>query len=82
MCGSGSGGKIFGVLVLKSRLVDILDASSAFFHPGPLVAPFPYTRLASTAPVNSALLYLYHQINDTTIAEDQYGASIGHWISN
>lgn len=48
----------------------------------PPVSPFPFTRLASAAVVGSNSLYLYHQINETTIAEDQYEEVIGQWTSN
>ena len=56
----------------------MFGADEEYFPP---VSPFPFTRLASTALVGSTSSYLYHQINDTTIAEDQYDSSSGHWIS-
>lgn len=52
--------------------IDIID---------PPLSPFPFTRLATMAPEGNTSLYLYHQINETVIAEDQYDTANGHWIS-
>ena len=43
---------------------------------------FPYTRLAGTVPVNASAYYLYHQLNQTTIAEDRWSPDSGVWVSN
>ena len=41
---------------------------------------FPFTRLASiNLPGKSC--YLYHQINDTTLAEEQYDFSLHEWLT-
>ena len=50
----------------------------------PVLSPFPYSRIsASTSgPLDSAnKFWLYHQINATTFAEDQYDKFIGHFTS-
>lgn len=38
---------------------------------------FPYSRLAGTTVGNSSNVYLYHQINETAIAEDMYNTDGG-----
>ena len=41
---------------------------------------FPFTRLASiNVPEKSP--YLYHQINETTLAEEQYDFSLHEWLT-
>lgn len=47
-----------------------------------LVRPFPYKRLASFTAANQPTSYLYHQINGTTLAEEQYLSSEGQWIAS
>lgn len=52
---------------------------------GPNFGPeteFPYTRLAVTVPFNASAYYLYHQLNQTTIAEDRWSPDSGVWVSN
>ena len=40
---------------------------------------FPFARLASvTAPDNQST-YLYHQMNETTFAEESFEMSVGEW---
>ena len=48
----------------------------------PPSSPFPHTRMALTNPTNSTALYLYHQINATTIAEDIWDGSDLGWASS
>ena len=40
--------------------------------------PFPFARLASISAGD--FTYLYHQINRTTLAEEQYDSSLGKWL--
>ena len=40
---------------------------------------FPFTRLASINMPGSS--YLYHQINETTLAEEQYDFSLQQWVT-
>lgn len=42
---------------------------------------FPFTRLASITLADSSFSYLYHQINGTTFAEEQYDITVGSWIA-
>ena len=43
-------------------------------------ASFPFTRLASTNSRGESS-YLYHQINGTTLAEEQYDFSLHEWVT-
>lgn len=45
------------------------------------VGPFPFRRLASITLANQTESYLYHQINGTTLAEEQYLPSLNQWIT-
>ena len=40
-------------------------------------SPFPFARLACVTSQNET--YLYHQINGTTFAEEQWHESVGTW---
>ena len=42
---------------------------------------FPYSRLAGTTVGNSSDVYLYHQINETSIAEDVYNTDGGFFTT-
>ena len=44
-------------------------------------SPFPYRRLGGFSPDNGSVLYLYHQINSTTFAEDHWNQASGFWDS-
>ncbi|KAM0796491.1 hypothetical protein BDR22DRAFT_976090 [Usnea florida] len=41
---------------------------------------FPYARLASITLADKSHSYLYHQINGTTLAEEQWDNAIGAWV--
>lgn len=42
---------------------------------------FPFTRLASITLADSSFTYLYHQINGTTFAEEQFDIILGSWTA-
>ncbi|KAF6220117.1 hypothetical protein HO133_003248 [Letharia lupina] len=42
---------------------------------------FPFARLASVTLADQSTTFLYHQINGTTFAEEQWDASPGAWIA-
>ena len=44
-------------------------------------SPFPYSRLAGTTVGNSTDVYLYHQINGSSIAEDVYNTEGGFFTT-
>lgn len=49
---------------------------------GPITGPsteFPFARLATTTPNNSTIFYLYHQMNETHIAEESFDVTVGSW---
>ena len=41
---------------------------------------FPFTRLASVTSTDGSATYLYHQINDTTFAEEQWDFKLRGWL--
>ena len=45
-------------------------------------SPFPYSRLAGTTVGAGSDIYLYHQINQTAIAEDMYNFDGGFFTTN
>ena len=55
-------------------------------EPGDLAKPqlpsneFPFTRLASIATIDGLTTYLYHQMNGTTFAEEQWDDRLGIWL--
>ena len=40
---------------------------------------FPFARLASVTTLDNKTTYLYHQMNETTFAEESFEASVGEW---
>ena len=42
---------------------------------------FPFTRLASMTLADESYTYLYHQINGTTFAEEQWDNVLGAWTA-
>ena len=44
-------------------------------------SPFPFSRLAGTTVGNSTDVYLYHQINESSIAEDVYNTDGGFFTT-
>ena len=45
------------------------------------VTPFPFARLASAYPADGSSTFLYHQINDTTFAEEHWDSSSAAWLT-
>ena len=41
---------------------------------------FPYSRLGGTVPFNATAYYLYHQLDDVTIAEETWSLETGVWV--
>ena len=42
---------------------------------------FPFTRLASLDSADQTTTFLYHQINGTTFAEEQWDESLSIWVA-
>ena len=42
---------------------------------------FPFARLASIAETDGSTSYLYHQLNGTTIVEEQWNQAESNWIT-
>ena len=40
---------------------------------------FPFARLASVTTSDNQTTYLYHQMNETTFAEESFEVSVGDW---
>lgn len=54
-----------------------------YYEPGPYVAPhvsFPFKRLASAVSNELTESYLFHQINETTLAEEIYVVTLNYWL--
>ena len=54
------------------------------FIDGPEVPPnssFPFTRLACATTSDQSTTFLYHQINGTTIAEEQWDSISSTWLA-
>lgn len=45
------------------------------------VTSFPFARLASVSTSDGSVTYLYHQMNGTTFAEEQWDKSVKDWGS-
>lgn len=45
-----------------------------------LNASFPFKRLSSATMPEQSASYLYHQMNGTTFAEEQYVVSLNEWL--
>lgn len=41
---------------------------------------FPFSRLATVTSTDASVTYLYHQMNGTTLAEEQFDGSLGIWL--
>jgi len=41
---------------------------------------FPFSRLASVTSKDGSASYLYHQMNGTTLAEEQFDKSLNLWL--
>ena len=41
---------------------------------------FPFTRLASSSSADQSVTFLYHQINGTTLAEEQWDDTLQAWL--
>lgn len=42
---------------------------------------FPFTRLASVTLTDGSATYLYHQVNGSTFAEEQWDDTLHAWLS-
>lgn len=49
--------------------------------PRPLANEFPFARLATVNSPDQEAIFLYHQINGTTLAEEQWSATLQDWVS-
>ncbi|KAL8740943.1 MAG: hypothetical protein Q9190_006404 [Brigantiaea leucoxantha] len=75
-------GRRYAFWVNGSSLMDAyVTSDSGTGVVGGITSPFPYARLGGIAQWNETVLYLYHQINDTTFVEDQFDETTGIWTS-
>ena len=80
--GSGDGlFQTYGFWVNDKRLVPL---ASDLFDSLPVLpeSPFPFTRLAGLSPSNGSSFFIYHQLNASSFAEDQWDSSVGGWVSS
>ena len=66
------------VLWFNGSTPTILDSSDNFDLPVPNVT-FPYRHFGSTYGVNATQTYVYHQVNDSTIAEEVWEKQSSLW---
>ena len=64
-----------------TTLSSFYDPDVSMFN-NPPTSAFPYTRLAATTTDGSTAFYLYHQINESIIAEDVWDRALGSWSSS
>ena len=43
--------------------------------------PFPYPRIATTTTINNRAFYVYHQLNETTMAQEVWDPNSPNWSS-
>ena len=67
----------FGMVVNDTKL-SMFRTQNVGPTTGPLT-DFPFARLATTTPINSTIFYLYHQMNETHIAEESFDITVGTW---
>ena len=80
--GLGSGApRAFGFWVKNQALTALLSDPFSSVPTSPQ-SPFPFSRLAGMIPVNGSDFFIYHQLNASSFAEDQWDDSLGGWISN
>lgn len=60
-----------------NRTQPVVNLAAGF--PGP-DSMFPFTRLASATLADSSFTFLYHQVNSTTLAEEQWDEEAGEWV--
>lgn len=76
-----SDGTAFSVWVENAKLVQLELGEGAKTRPMPQ-ASFPFTRLASASHnIRSPTTFLYHQIDGSTFAEEQWDDSVQFWLS-
>ena len=83
-------GSYFGIWIngTQPAIIDIANGNSDILVDGMPVngfpfAPnnaFPFARLASVTSADQSTTFLYHQMNGTTFAEEQWDASLSAWI--
>ena len=74
-----SGKATFAVWVNGTNVYPVEDDSDG--RPVLPQTSFPFTRLASINVPENSSSYLYHQINETTLAEEQYDDSLHEWLT-
>lgn len=60
--------------------IDGTQPVSGSYEPTPNNS-FPFSRLASVNSADESSTFLYHQMNDTTFAEEHWDSSSGAWIA-
>ena len=70
-------GSFFAMWVNGTQPVNIVQDTPNTGTPDNL---FPFARLASVTLADQSASFLYHQINGTTFAEEQWDSSLGTWL--
>lgn len=76
-------GIVFGVLGdgTQPAVIGFNPPNTSYLHTAP-AGPFPFKRLASITMANQTESYLYHQINGTVLAEEQYLPGLNQWVTS
>jgi hypothetical protein len=53
-----------------------------FSGANPPTTPYPFSRLAWISGNNSDVIYIYHQLNNSMLAEDAYSSGSGWYSTN
>ena len=65
----------------RSDAIWINGTQPVIFQNAPPNISFPFTRLASVDSADQSMTFLYHQINGTTFAEEQWNESQKTWVA-
>ena len=78
-------------VVFATRLVAKVNGTQFTTYQGPdlyrplatsLLTQFPFKRFSFLSPDNSSMLYIHHQLDRTTLAEEQYDTNRGLWTAS
>lgn len=72
----------YGFRVKEKRLASLGPEAEFNLIPSTPSTPYPFGRLAGFSSAVGANFFIYHQLNASTFAEDQWDDTVGGWVSN